>query len=224
MWKAFKESLRDTPEEQALTQFLDEYGFRSFRELEVASPRWNEQPEFILDMLTHSSPVPDASVSTDHSAVERQDADLVTSRLAAEDEAAGHQNFFIRPLFRWAVERMQELTRLRENSKFVLVQMIAAARVLVLAIGQKLVDARVISRPERVFFMGLEDLRRAAKQLEHDHPIDAAALEILAVKIRKTIVTNKKMFERWEKMSAPPVFVGYQPFYPPQAPNVRDRF
>ncbi len=149
-------ALRGTQTRELLKQFLGDFGHRGVYEMEIANPRWGEDPSFILNTLR--SYLQDGVPHTEAEAVERR----------REAEATVFAQLRWRPLAaaycRYLIARSREAMRLREAAKSVLVRLIGAMRPWCLELGRRLVARKLIAQVDDVFFLTGNDLVALAIQ------------------------------------------------------------
>lgn len=129
-------------------RFLDEFGHRAVYEAELANPRWNEDPTYLLEQVRHL-----LESGKTHSPREMARA----ARAAGEAELA-RLRWYIRPLVRWLAGKAQEGAALREAAKSAFASMAEPGRPEFLEIGRRLVAAGKLDDPPDVFHLGWADL------------------------------------------------------------------
>jgi pyruvate,water dikinase len=151
--------------------FIERYGHRGPGEIDVASPRFREDPRMLLAQIAQatsshadSALLPDAIF--ERSQAERHDA---FERLA---EAAHAKGVIASRRFHGLCKVVESLGGLRETPKFTLVLAIDAVRTRALAIGSALVAAGRLHAQNDVFDVTLEDVDRALA----DPSLDVAAI------------------------------------------------
>jgi len=164
-----------------LEEFLGHFGHRAHDEMELAQPRWREEPSHVEQMITRianrQGPSPREMQQQN---VERQRAAYadLPNRLADCGGSSLREN----------VERELEVARrllpYRESGKHYLMQGYELIRALVLEIGQR------FDLGEDVFFLKLDELEQ--------FPMDAGSL-------RERIAVRKLRREAWGKMEVPPI-------------------
>jgi pyruvate,water dikinase len=134
--------------------FLDRFGHRAIEEVELARPRFSEQPAYPLSVIAnYLGGAPDAAPR----AVE---ARRRAARLALE------QRIFERlrrralrsALLRFVLGVAQQAAIAGENTKFHIVRILAFLRAAALERGRRLADAGRLAAPADVFFLELDDL------------------------------------------------------------------
>ena len=142
------------PEVRAqLTDYLDRFGDRCLDELKLESPTLSDDPTPLLRSIG----------STAERIARGEDRDEgigLTIRAEGEDRADaalnGHpvRRFVFQRLVRWARTRVRD----RENLRFERTRVFGRARRLVLAMGQRLVEAGRLYDPRDVFFLEIDEL------------------------------------------------------------------
>jgi len=128
---------------QDFTQFQTYYGHRSFSR-DPLSPRWNEQPSLALDHIKSIMRKETILHSTSH-----HDAELRLKELSLG------KYLFIKALLSYAVKYIN----FRENERFILDLQISRIRPLYLAMGQMLVDRKLLKNKEDVFYLKMSTVR-----------------------------------------------------------------
>ncbi|HZU69515.1 MAG TPA: PEP/pyruvate-binding domain-containing protein [Ktedonobacteraceae bacterium] len=143
---------RDLPEQspfrQAFAAFLNEFGHRGVYETELANPRWNEDPTYLLDAVR--------ALLAQHS-LEAPVAVAQQKRQAAQAEVA-HLPLWLRPLVSWLAARARRAAAQREAGKSTMVALLEPLRKIVLEIGRRMVEAEVLDECADVFFLTWSDL------------------------------------------------------------------
>jgi pyruvate,water dikinase len=142
---------------EAFEAFLVRYGHRGIEELDVARPRWRDQPAFVLSVIANYVENGDETANPEG----------VHRRLAAEREAI-EQRISRRlgrsPLRRWLVREviamLQKLTVVRQNTKSAYIRGFDLSRRAALELGRRLVEQDRLDRVEDCFFLELADLEQ----------------------------------------------------------------
>lgn len=146
----------------ALRKFIKTYGIRGVAEIDIGRQRWKENPEFLIRMMKSFLDINDPG----------QSPAAVFQRGAADAEKAGKQllkmleqtksgKLIIR-ITAFLTERVRQLAGLRETPKFTVIQALAVQRDALLADGKELLRKGIIEKPEDIFFLRLEDLKKIA--------------------------------------------------------------
>ncbi len=149
--------------QRAITDFLNAYGMRGVAEIDIGRPRWRDDPTPIFYTLRSYLQIQDPNQAPD--VVFRRGAEQA-ERLAAEYSARARRTRFgwVRArLLSGAIRRIRVLGILREVPLFYLVQVIDIYRTALLDSARDLVARGNLERPEDVFFVPLDTLRRFAR-------------------------------------------------------------
>ncbi|WP_186356195.1 PEP/pyruvate-binding domain-containing protein [Streptomonospora sp. PA3] len=152
---------RDLPESflRRWDAFLADYGFRGPDELDLAAPRYADDPRPVLEQLRHYVLLDESAREAPRQAYERRQRE----RRAAYDRLlAGTRN----PVKAWLVRRLypavEELGGLREIHKYQLVRAGYLVRRRALETGRELAAAGRLDSAEQVFELDYADLAEAA--------------------------------------------------------------
>jgi phosphohistidine swiveling domain-containing protein len=154
--------------------FLGRYGHRGPREIDVAAPRYREQPRLLFEQLAQLAQLPTSRLP-----------DAIHERSRRErGQAAQALKEGVRVLGRTVQRRfhhyygvVEALGGLRETPKFCMVTAIDVLRTRLLAEAARLVVAGRLDRPEQIFDLTLEDLgapdldlraRGAERRMDHE--------------------------------------------------------
>jgi pyruvate,water dikinase len=124
-----------------LKDFLDRYGERAVAEIDLGMPRWSDDPQHILGVITNYLRLDD----------DRAAPDAVFARGAAEaaqmvESLVDRTGPIRRPLVRFALDRARRLAGVREMPKYLLIVAFAQLRAHVLLVGRALAaDGRIAS-------------------------------------------------------------------------------
>jgi pyruvate,water dikinase len=139
--------------QSALDDFMAEYGARAIAEIDLARPRWHEDPTPILQNLHAYLQLEDPHLAPD--AVFQRGA-AESERLAADYAARLRPRFLggLRAaLLTAAVRRLRLLGGVRETPKFYLVKILDACRGLLLDLARSLVQQGALERVDDIFFI-----------------------------------------------------------------------
>ena len=200
--EALLEALAADPEASwlagALRKFLAEHGHRTTAELELSTPRWAEQPAPLLS--TFRDYVQHPEQSSPARLHERQVADRRAAQ--AEVRAALTANPLERALpARWLFYRLvthdaQALQPLRENPKYVLMQLSLEQRRLYLALGRRWQQRGALDAPDDIFWLRGEETLALARGL-NDPPTRG--------RMRSRVRRRRAQQRRWEAQQPPPI-------------------
>jgi phosphohistidine swiveling domain-containing protein len=144
-WRRLPES---SPFRQALAAFLDDFGHRGVYETELANPRWNEDPTYLLDAVR--ALLAQRSLEAPFDVAQRK-------RRAAQAEVA-LLPLWLRPLVSWLAVRARRAAAQREAGKSTMVALLEPLRKIALEVGQRMVEAGVLDERADVFFLTWSDL------------------------------------------------------------------
>jgi pyruvate,water dikinase len=151
--------------------FLGRFGHRAIEEVELARPRWREQPAYPLGVIASYLRLPPEASPR---AVERR-----RRALREETEARLRARLRWRPWRRWlfgfVLDVARQASSAGETTKFHIVRLLAVVRAAALELGRRRVAGGFLDAPDDVFFLGYDELeprvdlreRCAARRLEH---------------------------------------------------------
>jgi pyruvate,water dikinase len=137
-----------------LTNFLDRYGERAVAEIDIGVPRWSDDPQHILGVITNYLRLDD----------DRAAPDAVFARGAAEaaqmvESLVDRAGALRRPLVRFGLDRARRLAGVREMPKYLLVVAFAQLRAHVVQVGRALAADGRIASPDDVFMLTTAEAR-----------------------------------------------------------------
>lgn len=193
-WCHWPQALAGTAFADAWQAFLATFGHRALYEVEMANPRWREQPDYLFEVLASYASLPQEGAPFDPEAQARR-------RQAAEREVLQRRRGWRRAWVRSVLRRAQAFSRLRENSKSHLVQLIDIGRLLALRAGYFLVQDGCLETPEEVFFLSVDETLTA---LRGTMPPQAVRL----------LITQRRVARQRDAALQPPdLFIGDRPLY-----------
>jgi pyruvate,water dikinase len=160
---------RTLPEaaQQALENFMAQYGMRGIGEIDLGQPRWREEPASIMQTLQSYLQItpemaPDVLFQRGAKA---SDAAIEQLALAARRQNGGRLR---ERIVRGAARRIRTLMGLRESPKFFLVRMLGIVRSELLASGEEFAREGIIEKPEDLFFLHFSELKELANNTTRD--------------------------------------------------------
>ncbi len=161
--------------QRAVGDFMSRYGMRGDAEVDIGRLRWREDPAPIFHMLQSYLQISDPAQAPD-----------VVFRRGAEHAARLTADYITRARrtrFGWlratilgaAIRRIRMLAALREVPLFYLVSVMDAYRSALCEGGRKLVEEKQLERPDDVFFIPAEILKRFSRGERMDLKEIAAA-------------------------------------------------
>lgn len=182
----------------ALHQFLADHGHRTTAELELSTPRWVEQPAPLL--ATFREYVLHPGQTSPQRLRERQVADRRAAQREARDALTAHPLERLLPgrwlLYRLVVHDAQTLQPLRENPKYVLMQITLEQRRLYLQLGERWTRSGALDAAEDVFWL----LGDEAQALSRETSDDA-----LRARIRSRVRRRRRQHDQWAAQPPPPL-------------------
>lgn len=134
---------------RALEAFLADYGHRGTREVELAAPRWQEDPTPLLAMIRNMLDA--ASPNLDRGAVRRADAERALRQAFA--------NGLPRRLAQWLIRRIRHYAALRENTRYFHVMGLTTIRLKILELERALIVAGALTCPDDVFYLTWDEVQ-----------------------------------------------------------------
>jgi pyruvate,water dikinase len=143
-WRALPEA---SPFRRALRDFLAEFGHRAVYEAELATPRWNEDPAWLIEQVR--------AIRAGHG---RQPQNFARERRAGAERDVRTLTWLRRPYLAWLTRRAREAGALRERAKSALVVQLEPLRRALLEVGRRLVAAGIATAPDDVFHLASSDV------------------------------------------------------------------
>ncbi|MBA4370991.1 MAG: hypothetical protein C0418_05360 [Coriobacteriaceae bacterium] len=172
---------------EAWAAFMAEHGHHARGELELATPRWAEQPDDVLETVRALMSAPEATdLAIAH---ERRAAEAAQT----EADIRRHLDPVRRAAFRWTLEQARLGARTRENVKNEGVRSLAAGRQALLALGGHMTARRLLAHPDDIFFLRFAELDAVRSGRTDARPLVAA---------------RRAQYERDLALAPPPVVVG----------------
>ncbi len=137
---------------RAFNRYLNDYGHRAVGESDPMSPRFTDRPELLLAVLRTQILAPTSATPAD--ILERQAA--VRERALSEIRARFGWRFHRWVIFSWWYRRLCQFFALREANRHHLMYYSAAARSLLLRLGEWLVEQGRLSSQEDIFYLTIE--------------------------------------------------------------------
>ncbi|MCC6739045.1 MAG: hypothetical protein IT452_08360 [Planctomycetia bacterium] len=178
-WTSLPES---SPFRREFARVLADFGHRAVYEAEVATPRWNEDPAWLLEQVR-------AILA---GAGKRPDEAARARREEAEREVRA-RTFWRRPQVGWLAKRAREAGALRERAKSALVAQVEPMRRALLEVGRRLVEKRVAGEAGDVFHLAWPEVEALLRG-----EWDGKGLQAL-------VADRRALMERWQRVPAPDV-------------------
>jgi pyruvate,water dikinase len=149
--------------------FLDRYGLRGPSEIDIAAPRYREDPSLLLDLMVtmrHAPPQENTQAKFERNAKERQRSyETIQQHLLS-------QNAKLASKFASSYRFFETFGGYRETHKYYLIFVVDLLRQKIVPLAEQLQKEGRLEKTEQVFYVTLEDLDRATI----DKTIDLVAI------------------------------------------------
>lgn len=156
--EAVHETVRTTPEftdfYAAVREYLDRYGYRSMRELQLEEPTLHERPSRLYQMIRNYLGADDASMLDPDQRRERERE----IRRAAEQKAFDSLGLARRMLFKRVLRAARFGVKNRENMRFARTRIYGLVREVFRTVGRKLSARALLDRPNDIFYLGVDEI------------------------------------------------------------------
>ena len=170
--------------------FMTRHGHHCRGEIELFNPRWSETPdELLVQLRSYVRAIGEEDFLARYEGLE---ADRAEAEKACRRKL---RNPLKRLAFAVVLRKAQRHAAVRENVKSEIVRRLAAARLMLLKLGERLTRRGVLSDRDEVFFLELDELESV---LRPEKPVE------LAEKIR----VRRSEYESNLVLTPPPVVVG----------------
>ncbi len=143
------------PLQQGLARFLQQYGHQSVSELDLGTPRWSEDPSYVLALLTGYLDMEEGTATPD---LQLQRAGYQAEAMIARLSQRVRRKGWLRGwLVRICLERAHALSGFREMTRFVVGLVLAQARALLWTVGEAAVQAGRLDEVGDLFFLTLSE-------------------------------------------------------------------
>ncbi|MBN1550108.1 hypothetical protein JW979_01515 [bacterium] len=145
-----------------LTTFLKLFGHRCAEEMNLAVPRWREDPSFILTMIRQYLRMKSSDINPlQHFQIQSEKRQSVIETV--EKKFSTHWLDRLLPIRRWLfrnmVRRYQTNLLLRENPKHYAMKLYNGTRRIFLEIGNRYTEQGLIDTPEDIFFLTFHEIK-----------------------------------------------------------------
>ncbi|MDV8147423.1 PEP/pyruvate-binding domain-containing protein [Arthrobacter sp. B10-11] len=140
-----------------LRKFLSKYGHRAVAEIDLGMPRWSEEPDHLLGMISNYLRVEDPEQAPDRQFARA--ADHAEARISELVARAGTKSRLRARLVALCLRRARQLSGLRELPKFYIVMVLAEMHRQLTAVGTELAAAGTVEAAGDVFFLDFDELR-----------------------------------------------------------------
>ena len=157
---AYRHTLHGTRFLSAFDRYLDDYGHRGLGESDVMSPRFADQPAALLEVVKVQLRGP-AAILADIGARQRAARDTALATIKAR--CGWRIDRWL--VFQWWYRRLCRFFALREANRHHLMYYSAAARNLLLRLGELLVERGLFTVREDIFFLTLREREALTSEL-----------------------------------------------------------
>ncbi|WNG32835.1 phosphoenolpyruvate synthase [Archangium violaceum] len=174
----------------AWDDFIARYGHRCPGELDIALPRWSEDPSSLLRVL---SGMLHSDVSGEHRrrhAAALREAELATERIL-EVAGQGPLGFLRRRMARGLVAKARAYLSLREHPKFLFIRLFQHGREAILEAGRQAVERGLLVDISDVWMLELDEL--------------IALMEGHTEGVRERVAARRETWKRYARLSPPPM-------------------
>ena len=140
-----------------LRKFLSKYGHRAVAEIDLGMPRWAEEPDHLLGMISNYLRVEDPEQAPDRQFARA--ADHAEARISELVDRAGENSRLRGRLVALCLRRARQLSGLRELPKFYIVMVLAEMHRQLMAVGAELAGNGTVAAAGDVFFLDFDELR-----------------------------------------------------------------
>ncbi len=145
---AWKDLPKSSPFRIELEKFLQEFGHRAVYEAELANPRWNEDPSYLLEQVKLILDIGDFTPPQNKALEVRKKAEQEVEEL----------NLVYRSIIKWLVKKARQGAGQRELSKSILVAAIEPIRDIFLEIGKRMVENNLLEEITDIFHLSGADV------------------------------------------------------------------
>lgn len=146
------------PQAQAgVRGFLARYGHRAVAEIDLGMPRWSEQPDHILGMISNYLRVEDPEQAPDRQFARA--AEHAEDKIRSLVDRTGARSPWRARALELCLRRVRQLAGLRELPKFYIVAVLSEMHRQLLRIGADMASARTIADAQDVFFLDFDEIR-----------------------------------------------------------------
>ena len=149
--------------QESVLKFMEPYGMRGVGEIDIGRPRWREDPTHIMSVLKGYLSI-ESETNSPEAVFERSakaaQASIAQLEAAVRKTRGGRLKAKI---VRAAARRFRAFAGFRESPKFFIIRMMGVVRKGLLESGKDFVEAGVLTRPDDLFYLYLNELEAFAK-------------------------------------------------------------
>lgn len=153
----YREGILPATAQAGLQTFLSKYGHRAVAEIDLGMPRWLDEPDHILGMISNFLRVEDPERAPDRQFARA--ADHAEARISELVKRAATTSRLRGLLVSFCLHRTRQLAGLRELPKFYIVMVLAEMHRQLREVGAELVEKGTVDAAGDVFFLDFDELR-----------------------------------------------------------------
>ena len=152
----------DLPEtaQTVIKKFLEQYGSRGIAEIDLGRIRWNENPEYIMQILKSYIENNDPKTAPDYvfkAGTEKAQKAIIEFSKELKQMKCG---WLKAKIFSFLVYRIRALSGLREAPKFCFIRIFELIRNKLLVLGNEMVKDGQLSKKDDLFYLNLDELNQ----------------------------------------------------------------
>jgi pyruvate,water dikinase len=180
---------------QGIDEFLVRYGLRAAREAELSTPRWGEDPGFVLDMLKRHL---EAQQLPETSQLLRERRRL---RDEATDRVLGSVDTISRRILAFLLGHARAIGRLREELRTEVIEVLGLYRRVFLAAGRRLCESGITATVDDVFYLTIDEVQGCLEG-EIDARLGLSPIGLFDLGLRAA--SRRAQSRAFEEATAPP--------------------
>jgi pyruvate,water dikinase len=137
----------------AVSNYLDRYGFRCMNELKLEEPSLHETPEFVYQMIANYVRMDDDLL--DVAAMNEREQKI---RAEAEQQAFANLSGIRKGLFRFALKHARRGVKNRENMRFARTKIYGLLRQLLNAVSATFTQEKILDAPADIYFLTIDEV------------------------------------------------------------------
>lgn len=175
---------------QIWSQYLARFGMRAPGEIDIARPRWADNPQSLVQiLLANSSHSVNGSHRTHFQSLKRQN--LETQQNILSTIRMSIKGILLLPLVKRALSLLNNLAALREHPKYLIILFLDIIRKELLNLGEQLVQEGKLTNKEDMWFLELEELRSNYQGKQID--------------FKKIVQERKTLYTHYQRLNPPRV-------------------
>ena len=172
---------------QMISQYLNDFGFRSMNELKLESPPLMEKPQFIFSVLKNYLTGP----LIDPDEIDKKEIELrKNAERKVKQKLKGHP--IRKMIFKFVVEFTKKAVAFREYQRFARTKMFGISRMIFIGIAHRFMDFGVIEEPDDIFYLTMNEIYSFITGTS------------MTLNLKGLISLRKKEYENYESADEPP--------------------